>query len=474
MHKSIACLVFAFGLLSAFASAQEAQPTPLPQGPPSPPPFTSAMAHAIDAIARDEVRSGTTPAISVGVVEDGLLVYAHGFGYASLRPRRLAAAGTQFYAGSIAKQLTAASVLLLAQQKKLALTDQVTKYVPELTVAKGVTIAQLLNQTSGLPDYTQAPGIPHDPSQPVKMEALIAAVDKMQPAAPPGLAVQYNNFNYTIAGLIVQRVAGVPLSLFYQTQIFEPLIMTSTFVAGDQGISPSHADPYTRIDQRFVATKAWDPSWLFGSSGLVTNVYDLAKWDIGMPLLLNVDSVRSMWSASSAKGLPYGMGWVIDQRGGQRFVWHNGEVAGYHAMNALLPDQHIAVIVLANCDGLHDPAVEPERVANRILDVVAPVPPAHFANVVVTRATEWLGRLANVQIDRTQLTPDFSTYLSDQVVERADFKSLGAALSIVPVESFERSGDTVYVFSVKFRQGTFRYQFALTPDGKIDGLFLQP
>ena len=476
MRNRFACLLAARALCTAPAGAQTAPPEPAaPAAAPSPAPFTAARAHAIDAIAQGELRAGSTPGLAIGVVEDGLLVYARGFGYANLAQHRKVGAATEFYAGSISKQFTAAAALLLVQDKKLSLSDKVTKYVPELSIARDVTIAQLLQQTSGLPDYTNAPGIAHDPSRPVKLADLIKAVDKMPMAAQPGKQFQYNNFNYTIAALIVQRVSGLPLTVFLSTRIFQPLIMTSTFLAGDQGLAPQHAVGYTRgAGDKFAKAKPWDPSWLFGAGDLVTNVYDLAKWDVGMPLLLDVDSVRSMWS-QGIDSSPYGMGWMIDQRGGRRYVWHNGEIAGYHAMNAVLPDEHVAVIVLTNADSLHgQDVISPERVANRILDVVAPLPPAHFANLITQRAGEWLGRLQRDDIDRTQLTPDFSQYLSDQVVIRANLKDLGPVLSMVPIESYQRSGITVYVFDVKFRSGALRYSFSLAPDGKIAGLLLQP
>lgn len=428
--------------------------------------LTAAQIRAIDNLALAEVHAGTTPGVSIGVVKDGLLVYGRGFGFADLSKHVRAGAATEYYAGSIAKQFTAAAVLLLAQAKKLSLSDPVTKYVPELRVARGVTVAQLLTHTSGLPDYTAAPGVPHDPTKPVRLAALIAAVNRMKPAFAPGSQYRYNNFNYMIAGLIVQRVAGVPLSVYLQTHIFEPLVMTSTFLAGDQGIAPDVARGYTRSGGRFIRVKPWNASWLFGAGDLVTTVDDLAKWDIGLPLLLDVDSMREMWS---------GMGWIADERGGKRFFWHNGELAGYHAMNAVLPDQHIGVIVLSNADSLHSQTtISPERLASRILDVAAPLPPARFENVVMARAREWLGRLERDDIDRTQLTPQFSQYLTDQVVIRAGLRGLGPAVSMLPIESFRRSGDTVYVFDVTFRRSAMRYQFALTPDGKIDGLLLQP
>jgi CubicO group peptidase (beta-lactamase class C family) len=471
---AIACIVLAALLLPSAAPAQQALPTP-PQAPPTAPPFSAAKAGAINAIARAEIRSGSTPGLAIGIVQDGLLVYARGFGYASVKPKRPVTPSTEFYAGSLSKQFTAACVLLLAQQKKLSLDDKLTKYVPELPLAKNVTLRELLMETSGLPHVRDARGVPRDLTRPVRTQDLLKIAGQLPMLFAPGTSFDDNNFNYLLAGLVVQRVSGLPLSIFTATQIFQPLIMTSSFLAGDEGISSKHALGYARAAGKFTPVRAWDPSWLFGSSDLVTTVQDLAKWDIGLPLLLNVDSVRAMWTSNALAGqVPYGMGWVVDQRGGQRYVWQNGVVAGFHAMNALLPDQHLAVIVLSNADSTHgENTVQPERLANRILDVIAPVPPAKFGNVITTRASEWLGRLARVDIDRTQLTTGFSQYLTDQVVHRADLHALGPVLSLVPVESYQQSTDTVYVFDVRFRHGAYRYQFALAPDGKIDGLFLQ-
>jgi D-alanyl-D-alanine carboxypeptidase len=220
----------------------------------------------------------------------------------------------------------------------------------------------------------------------------------------------------------------------------------------------------------------WDPSQLFSAGGLITNVFDLSKWDIGLPLLLHVDSVSAMWTPSGAPGaMSYGMGWVIDQRGGHRYIWHNGEISGYHAMNAILPDDHVAVIVLANVDQLNsDDTVSPERVASRILDVVAPLPPTHVDNVIVTRAKEWIDRLARLDMDRTQLTQNFNEYLTDDLVSRSNFKALGRIVSMTPVESYQESGDNVYVFLTHFEHGTYDYQFRITAQGKIDGILLKP
>jgi len=243
---------------------------------PTPAPVDDAKARAIDAIARGELHAGSTPGLSIGIVEDGLLIYSRGFGYADIAGKRKVSAQTKFFAGGVSEQFTAASVLLLSQDKKLSLTDRVTRFIPELGMARDVTLAQLLTHTSGLPNLSDVPGVPRDLSRPLKLEDTLRALSKTKLVAPPGTQFNRNSLDYALAGLVVQRAAGEPLSVFMQTRIFEPLIMTSTFLAGDQGASGS-ARGYTRENGHFREVRGPDPTWLFGSGDLITTVDDLAK-----------------------------------------------------------------------------------------------------------------------------------------------------------------------------------------------------
>jgi hypothetical protein len=130
--------------------------------------------------------------------------------------------------------------------------------------------------------------------------------------------------------------------------------------------------------------------------------------------------------------------------------------------------------VLANTDALHsNDVVTPEYVAAEILDIVAPPSKVHVENLIVARAKEWLGRLADKDLDRTQLTPQFSTFLTDALVSQANFKSFGKMASLIPISSHAgENGDTVYEFLVNYPKGQYHYRFGLTGQGKIDELFL--
>lgn len=433
------------------------------------------MTRRIDAIVQGQILGNTTPGLAIGVVEDGRIVFAHGYGLSNVAEKLPAGAGTQFFIGAITRQFTAAAVLLLVQNKQLSLDDKIGKYIPELTISPNITVTQLLQQTSGLPDMDKAPGINPDLTKPVKPADLINAINQLKPLADPGTKFDDNDLNYYLAGLIIERVSALPLSDYLAKHIFEPLVMNQTFYAGDQGISTAHAIGYTGAPHHLHPARSYDPTRVLGSEGLVSTVYDLAKWDIALPVLLNVDSVRAMFTPSTpSSAAPYGMGWTIDQRAGHRYVWQNGRIAGYHAMNAALPDDHIAVIVLTNVDDFGGSTAQPEALAAQILDIVAPPSAAHLGNVIVARAKDWLGRLTRNDIDRTQLTPAFSAYLTDELVAKTNLRSLGKLISLTPVASYSANGDEVYEFLAQFNKITYHYKMSVSASGKIDGLVFVP
>jgi CubicO group peptidase (beta-lactamase class C family) len=436
--------------------------------------LTQALSDRIDQMAKDQIHAGRTPGLAIGIVEDGRIVYAHGFGFADLGKHVPMTPDTQFYAGGLTREFTAAAILLLVQNGKLALDDRVSKYVPEFHLGATITIAQLLVQTSGLPSSSKIPGVSADPKHPIKLGAVLASLDQMKLAAPPGTVYAEDPMNYLLAALIVERASGVPLSDYLEQQIFIPLVMDNTFLAGDSGIAAQHALGYTRSPRGFDPAPAWDPSWLGGDAGLVTTIYDLAKWDIAMPILLRVDAVRTMFAPAANNGpTRYGMGWVIDRRGGKDFVWSDGDIAGYRAMNALLPEQHIGVIVFSNADSLHEPATIPESLGGQILDLIVPPTTAHLSNATIERAKEWLTLLSSGHVRRDELTPAFSAYLTDDFIAHQNLAGLGPLQSIVPVSSTaESNGDTLYEFLVRFRYAQYHYDFELTAEGKIDGIRL--
>lgn len=425
--------------------------------------FTPATAGRIDDIVQTEISNGRAPGIAVGVVESGRIIYARGYGKASISRDLPVSPATQFGIGQVSEEFTAAALLLLEQGGKIKLDDAVAKYLPDVTVARSVTIRQLLQETSGLPLVSNWPH-------------AIADANRQKPLAPPGTVYKPNPLNYLLAGLVVEKITGIPLSDYVQQQIFLPLVMDSSLYAGDTGISSAHAVGYTVHGDGFRTAFGWSQARTAGDSGVISNVYDLAKWDIEFPILLRDQAVGEMFAPSLPGAFDrHAMGWTIDQRSGKSFVWQNGEVPGYHAMNALLPDDHIAVIVLVNTDTFGGPATLPEDVAGRILDVLVPSTEQHVENAIVTRARDWIAMLASGHIDRAQLTPDFNSYLTDGVVRDAGIGALGSVVSMVPISSVPKTGGAVqYEFLVHFTRGVRHYLFTLAGDGRVAFISFSP
>jgi D-alanyl-D-alanine carboxypeptidase len=425
--------------------------------------FTPATAQRIDAIVGAEVRANRTPGIAVGVVESGRIIYARGFGDADISRNTRVSPATQFRIGQLSEEFTAAALLLLEQSGKVKLDDPVTAYLPNLTFARSVTLRELLDQTSGLPHVSD-------------WAHLLKAASVARPLGPPGVAYDFNPLNYAIAAMVVERVSGIPLSDYVEQHIFVPLVMDSSLYVGETGLSGLHAIGYTERHGAFVKAQLWSSTRSEGDADVISNVYDLAKWDIEFPILLRVDAVREMFTPALPTSLDrHAMGWTIDQRDGRRFIWQNGEIPGYHVMNALLPDDHVAVIVLVNTDTFGGDATLPEEIAGRILDVLVPPTAQRVDNAVMARAREWLARLANGRIDRTELTPAFSQYLSDSVVRQAHIASYGPVISIIPIAStLATDGATEYEFLVRFAHGVRHYHLTIAADGRVAFISFSP
>ena len=137
----------------------------------------------IAAAAQRVVADGRTPGLAIGVVRDGTLVYARGFGYANIARHEAVTADTEFFAAGVTRQFTAAAVLLLVQDGKLRLDDKVTRFIPGLTNAPDVTVGQLLTQTSGLPYPSGLPAPANDFTRSIRQADLVAAVAALKPAA---------------------------------------------------------------------------------------------------------------------------------------------------------------------------------------------------------------------------------------------------------------------------------------------------
>lgn len=340
----------------------------------------------IDAIFAS-LKSSDAPGAAVLVVHDGKAVFRRGYGVTDLRTRRPIDAQTDFRLASFTKQFTATCIMLLVHDGKLRYDDHLTDIFPEFPdYGKAITIRNLLNHTSGLPDYEdlltkQYPNTPEDKIPQILDAGVLKLVEQQTSGQfPAGSKWQYSNSGYAVLAMIVEKVSGKPFGQFLHDRIFAPLKMDHT-LAYEKGKNevPHRAYGHTKEkDGSWRETDQSPTSAVLGDGGIYTSIDDLEKWDRALrehtlvseaemqPALTPVQPSSGPAKFESGKTVSYGFGWFLDPYQGHRRMSHDGGTIGFRTTIQRFPDDNLTVIVLANRADA-DPAALALRVADLYL-----------------------------------------------------------------------------------------------------------
>src|SRR6185503_9372646 len=173
------------------------------------------------------------PSVSIAIVKGGAVAYTNAYGMARLDPPLKAQPSMRYSIGSVSKQITAAAILLLAEQGKLSLDDRVSRWFPQLTRSNDVTVRQLLSMTSGYQDFWPQDYVMPPMLKPVTAQAILDEWAKKPLDFDPGTKWQYSNTNYVIAGLIMEKASGMPYVDFLREHILKPLHMESVMITDE-------------------------------------------------------------------------------------------------------------------------------------------------------------------------------------------------------------------------------------------------
>ena len=314
----------------------------------------SAQARAdrgVDAYVKAQMARRHIPGLALAVVRDGKIINARGYGLASVELKVPVTPETVFEIGSVSKQITAAAVMLLVEEGKVALDDHVSKYLPGTPAAwSGVTVRHLLTHTSGLKNYTGLPGF--ELTAHLSRDAFINAIAKYPPNFAPGDSWSYANTAYNLLGFIIEAASGKSYWQFVGERIFRPLRMSATADRDPRYVIKNRANGY-EWQQGALVGRDYDLTDVFSAGAIVSTVLDLAKWDaaLGGERLLKRASLAQIWTPvrlNDGSTYPYGFGWYIENFRGHRRLRHNGQTAGFAASIARYTDDHLTFIVLAN------------------------------------------------------------------------------------------------------------------------------
>jgi CubicO group peptidase (beta-lactamase class C family) len=316
-----------------------------------------------------------SPGCALGIYRDGQIVYKHGYGAADLNDDVPITPATVFHVASMSKQFTAASIVLLAQQGKLSLDDDVRKYIPELPdFGERITIRHLVHHTSGLRDQwnlLELAGWRYSLDLITDDDVMSVMTRQKDLNFKPGDKHVYCNTGYTLMGLIVKRVSGMSLREYTTKNIFEPLGMTHTHFRDDHAEIIKHdALGYEQEGKDKPFRMSLTNFDTVGATSLHTTVEDLQLWDenfyhprVGGPAFLQQMLERG--KLNSGEQLDYAFGLVEGKYKGLPTVDHGGADAGYRSDLIRFPDQHFSAAVLCN-----SAETNPSALARQVADIV--------------------------------------------------------------------------------------------------------
>ncbi|RZJ66578.1 MAG: serine hydrolase [Flavobacterium sp.] len=298
----------------------------------------------------------SNPGCQLSVSRKGKLLYSKAFGMADLERNVALTTNSIIEAGSVSKQFTAAAILLLEQQGKLSLDDDVSKYVPELPeYGSTIKLRHLIHHTSGLKDWgsiAALTGWGRGTKFYTNDDALEIIERQKQLNNKPGDEFIYSNSNFNLSAIIVLRVSGLSLADFTKKYIFEPAGMTNTQWRDDPNrIVKNRAIAYSKTETGYEINMPNE--YVYGNGGLLTTTEDLLKWSdyyqngkFGNPSLLSRQLETE--PLNDGKKNNYAAGLFMSEIRGKKYINHDGATAGYRSFLGTFPDLGLTFAFLSN------------------------------------------------------------------------------------------------------------------------------
>ena len=340
--------------------------------------LSSANGKAVDGVVRGVMSGSNIAGMSVGIALGDRTLYLKAFGMRDVAARLPAEPGTVYEIGSLTKQFTAAALLLAQSDGSVDLQAPLSRYVPEYPAAAAVSIRELLDQTSGIPDYSAAPDFAQWMNRVQAPEELVARVSKTPLHFAPGSQFEYSNTNYVLLGMVLERTTHVAYADFLAARIFAPLGLRSTAY----GPQAREARGYAWRAGTFVPEELETMNALFSAGALSSNVPDLLAWQAQ---LLQSRGLPPRVTQAMLQDGGYGFGLQHRQIYGRDVAEHAALIPGFSGYAGILPQTRLHIVLLANT------ATDLAPLAKSIIGIVAPAvdggeDPAVTARVVAASA----------------------------------------------------------------------------------------
>ena len=297
---------------------------------------------------------------SVLISENNNIIYQKSFGYGNIDGQKKNTKNSIFSIASLTKSFTAAGIMRLVEDGKLTLDTPISSYFPDFIpdYSKDITIQHLLNNSSGMEaniGRTDDNGNGLMPKETlITFDEILWKFKDSKLKFEPGTGYEYNNFGYLLLAQVFEKVSGQAFGDFMEQVVFKPAGMKNTAVASFQPLHKK-AQPYLGLGMaRFKKfNPPFHPSWLKGAADINSTTVDLFKFMVALNngTLLNSESINKLYTSTQSMGvneMSSGLGWVIDDRGDEKWIYNSGLLPGYASMMGSLSEKNVKIIILSN------------------------------------------------------------------------------------------------------------------------------
>lgn len=286
---------------------------------------------------------------SVLVVKNGTVLLNKGYGYRNAADKTMNDEQTIFQLGSITKQFTAAVILKLQEEKKLSVSDKLSKYFPDYPKGDSITIEHLLTHTSGIYNYTNdGYFMSNEVTKPSNREKMMALFKDKPLDFSPGTGWSYSNSGYSLLGYIIEAVTKKPYEQAVRKFIFTPLQMTHSGFDFTHLVNIEKAKGYFKLDDKdSAAAPIVDSSVSFSAGAIYSTTGDLYLWHQALQKYIVLSKAQQEKAYTPVKH-NYGYGWGIDSIEGKRRVSHGGGIHGFVTNIARVPEDDVCIVLLSN------------------------------------------------------------------------------------------------------------------------------
>lgn len=309
----------------------------------------------IDSLLINVFKDKNGPGGEFLVAKSGEIIYQKSIGKANIELEVDLTSENIFQIGSMTKQFTAISILILEEGGKINVNDPVSKYIPDYPQGEKITLHHLLTHTSGIKDFTKMKSLKEISQREMTPKVMVDFFKNEPIDFLPGEKFDYNNSGYVLLGYIIELVSGQTYKEFIQKNIFDKAGMSKSYYASDRKIIPKRAYGYQKKEYGYVNKTQISFSVPYSSGALMSTVVDMLKWQnaLNQNLLLNANSLKkafTKYKLNNGQEFTYGYGWHLRDLDGTPTRQHGGSVFGFKSMGVYIPSEDIYVIGLTNCD----------------------------------------------------------------------------------------------------------------------------